>query len=40
MITYLIKSGGCLLVLLTIYHLLLEKEKSLRFNRTWLLFSL
>jgi len=40
MIAYLIKSGGCLLTLLTVYHLLLEKEKLLRFNRAWLLFSL
>lgn len=40
MILYLIKSGACLLSLLTIYHLLLEKEKLLRFNRAWLLFSL
>jgi BlaR1 peptidase M56 len=40
MITYLIKSAGCLLTLLTVYHLLLEKEKSLRFNRAWLLLSL
>jgi BlaR1 peptidase M56 len=40
MILYLIKSGGCLLALLTIYNLILEKEKMLRFNRLWLLFSL
>jgi len=40
MIPYLVKSGLCLLVMLTAYRLLLEKEKMLRFNRLYLLFSL
>ena len=40
MITYLLKSGLCLLLLLAIYRLLLEKEKMFHFNRIFLLFSL
>jgi len=40
MIPYLLRSGGCLLLLLAAYRLLLEKEKMFHFNRAWLLFSL
>lgn len=40
MIGYLIKSMVCLLALLLVYHLLLEREKMHRFNRCFLLFSL
>jgi len=40
MIDYLIKSGLCLVILLAVYHLFLEKEKMHRFNRFFLLFSL
>lgn len=37
MITYLIKSGLCLALLLGFYHLFLEREKMHRFNRFYLL---
>ncbi|MGG6229293.1 M56 family metallopeptidase [Tenacibaculum sp. SDUM215027] len=37
MITYLIKSGLCLALLLTFYHLILEREKMHQFNRFYLL---
>jgi beta-lactamase regulating signal transducer with metallopeptidase domain len=40
MIDFLYKSTLCLLVLLAVYHLILEKEKMHRFNRFYLLFSL
>lgn len=40
MTAYLLQSGACLLSLLTIYNLLLARDKLLRFNRAWLLFSL
>lgn len=40
MILYLIKSGLCLLALLGIYLVLLEREKMHHFNRFFLLFSL
>jgi len=40
MILYLLRSGGCLLLLLAFYRLLLEKEKMFHFNRVYLLFSL
>ncbi|MDO6435666.1 M56 family metallopeptidase [Flavitalea sp. BT771] len=40
MILYLLRSGGCLLVLLVAHRLLLEKEKMFYFNRAYLLFSL
>jgi len=40
MILYLLKSSLCLLLLLTAYRTLLEKEKMHRFNRAYLLFSL
>ena len=40
MITYLIKSGLCLLIILGIYHLLLEQEKMHQFKRFYLLFGL
>lgn len=40
MIEYLIRSGLVLTILLTIYHLWLEKEKMHQFNRFYLLFSL
>jgi beta-lactamase regulating signal transducer with metallopeptidase domain len=40
MILYLLRSGGCLLLLLVAYRLLLEKEKMFHFNRAYLLFSL
>lgn len=37
MITYLLKSGLCLALLLAFYHLFLEREKMHRFNRFYLL---
>ena len=37
MVTYLIKSGICLALLLAFYHLILEREKMHRFNRFYLL---
>lgn len=37
MITYLLKSGLCLALLLAFYHLILEREKMHRFNRFYLL---
>jgi len=40
MIAYLIKSGFCLVVLLAIYLVLLEREKMHRFNRIFLLAAL
>ncbi|WP_417799669.1 M56 family metallopeptidase [Tenacibaculum sp.] len=40
MITYLIKSGLCLALLLAFYHLVLEREKMHQFNRFYLLGSL
>ena len=40
MIAYLIKSGLCLVVLLAIYLLFLEREKMHRFNRFFLLAAL
>ncbi|HAH52126.1 MAG TPA: hypothetical protein DCL80_13080 [Balneola sp.] len=40
MIAYLIKSGLCLVILLGIYLLFLERQKMHRFNRFFLLFSL
>lgn len=40
MIAYLIKSGLCLVILLGIYLLFLEREKMHRFNRFFLLFAL
>jgi hypothetical protein len=40
MIPYLLRSGGCLLLLLASYWLLLEREKMFHFNRTYLLVSL
>ncbi len=40
MITYLIKSGLCLLIILGIYHLLLEQEKMHQFKRFYLLLGL
>lgn len=39
MIAYLIKSGLCLVILLGIYLLFLEREKMHRFNRFFLLFA-
>ncbi|TDQ22737.1 M56 family metallopeptidase [Tenacibaculum caenipelagi] len=40
MVTYLIKSGLCLALLLAFYHLVLEREKMHQFNRFYLLGSL
>lgn len=40
MIDYILKSAACLLLLLGIYHLFLEREKMHRFNRFFLIFSL
>ena len=40
MIDFLIKSTASLTILLTCYHLLLEKEKIHQFNRFFLLFGL
>lgn len=40
MIEYLIKSALCLAILLAVYHLSLEKEKTHHFNRFYLLLSL
>ena len=40
MILYLLKSSICLVLLLITYHLLLEREKMLKFNRFYLLVSL
>src|ERR1035437_1493459 len=40
MIDYIVRSGLCLVLLLAVYHLFLEKEKMHRFNRFFLLFSL
>lgn len=40
MITYLIKSGLCIALLLAFYHLVLEREKMHQFNRFYLLGSL
>ena len=40
MIDFLIKSSVCLAVFLTFYHLVLELEKTHRFNRFYLLFAL
>src|SRR5690606_32042941 len=40
MMDYVIKSSLCLLLILAIYFLLLEKEKIYRFNRFYLLFGL
>ena len=40
MIVYVIKSAGCLALLLFFYHFVLEKEKMHRFNRYYLLGSL
>ncbi len=40
MILYLLKSAFCLALLLVVYHVMLEKEKTHRFNRFYLLFSL
>ncbi len=40
MITYLLKSAVCLLLLLLVYHAFLEREKMHRFNRFYLIFSL
>ncbi|MDE1206227.1 M56 family metallopeptidase [Tenacibaculum larymnensis] len=37
MVTYLIKSGLCLALLLAFYHLILEREKMHQFNRFYLL---
>lgn len=37
MVTYLIKSGLCLALLLAFYHLVLEREKMHQFNRFYLL---
>lgn len=37
MVTYLIKSGLCLVLLLAFYHLVLEREKMHLFNRFYLL---
>ncbi|MCI2228970.1 M56 family metallopeptidase [Polaribacter sp. MSW13] len=37
MILYLLKSAGCLALLLCFYHLVLEKEKMHQFNRFYLL---
>jgi len=37
MISYLIKSGLCLAILLAFYHLVLEREKMHQFNRFYLL---
>jgi beta-lactamase regulating signal transducer with metallopeptidase domain len=37
MVTYLIKSGICLALLLAFYHLVLEREKMHQFNRFYLL---
>jgi len=37
MITYFIKSGLCLAILLAFYHLVLEREKMHQFNRFYLL---
>jgi hypothetical protein len=37
---FLLKSSLCMMVLLTIYHLFLEREKMHRFNRFYLLFAL
>jgi hypothetical protein len=37
MITYLVKSGLCLAILLAFYHLVLEREKMHQFNRFYLL---
>ncbi|WP_428741345.1 M56 family metallopeptidase [Tenacibaculum sp.] len=37
MVTYLIKSGLCLVLLLAFYHLVLEREKMHQFNRFYLL---
>ena len=37
MISYLIKSGLCLALLLAFYHLVLEREKMHQFNRFYLL---
>ena len=37
MITYFIKSGICLALLLAFYHLILEREKMHQFNRFYLL---
>jgi beta-lactamase regulating signal transducer with metallopeptidase domain len=39
MILYLLKSAGCLALLLLFYHLVLEKEKIHNFNRYYLLIS-
>ena len=40
MIHFLITSTICLLVFLVFYHLVLEKEKTHRFNRFYLLFTI
>lgn len=40
MITYIIKSGLCSLLLLLVYRLILQREKMYRFNRLYLLFSI
>lgn len=40
MVTYFIKSGICLALLLAFYHLILEREKMHQFNRFYLLGSL
>lgn len=40
MITYIVKSGICLMVLFGVYKGFLEKEKMLRFNRFYLLGSI
>ena len=37
MILYLLKSAGCLALLLAFYHFILEKEKMHKFNRFYLL---
>ncbi|MCC8427048.1 M56 family metallopeptidase [Mucilaginibacter sp. UR6-11] len=39
MISYLVKSAICMIILLVVYHLFLEKEKMHRFNRIFLLAS-
>lgn len=40
MIAYILKSAGCMLLLLAVYYLFLEREKMHRFNRYFLVFGL
>jgi bla regulator protein BlaR1 len=40
MISYIFKSAECLAFMFILYHFFLEKEKMLRFNRFYLLFSI